>query len=134
VNGLKGYDEGAPGILLLSSIAARQLENLGWTKEKIKEFLWENSTIPFSKLKRTGLLNYIIESGIDPRTLPEPWPITRKARNLMIVVTGGRHPTQAYWMQGAHGPKTVSAPILLPADWEHLLQQAHTDLGPPPLE
>jgi hypothetical protein len=134
VNGLKGYDAGAPGILLLSSIAARQLANLGWTKEDIKEFLWENSTIPFSKLKRTGLLNYIIESGIDPRNMPEPWPITRRARNLMIVVTGGRHPTQAYWMQGAHGPKTVSAPILLPAAWEELLDQANRDLGPIPPE
>jgi hypothetical protein len=80
------------------------------------------------------MLNYITESGIDPQTLADPWPITRKARNLMLVVTGGRHPTQAYWMQGAQGRKTVSVHILLPADWEHLLQQANTDLGPPPPE
>ena len=65
VNGLVGYDKGAPGILLLSSIAARQLANLGWTKEKIKEFLWENSKIPVSKLRRAGMLYYFEDRGID---------------------------------------------------------------------
>ncbi len=131
VNGLKGYDEGAPGILLLSSIAARQLASLGWTKEKIKEFLWENSKIPVSKLKRTGMLYYLESAGFNPQALPDPWPITRTAENLMIVVAGGRHPTQAYWMQGAQGPKTISARIELPANWEQLLIEADTELGPP---
>ena len=67
VNGLKGYEEGAPGILLLSSIAARQLAALGWTKEKIKEFLWENSRIPVSRLRRSGMLYYLEERGFDTR-------------------------------------------------------------------
>jgi hypothetical protein len=132
VNGLIGYDKGAPGILLLSSIAAVQLANLGWTKEKIKEFLWENSKIPVSKLRRAGMLYYFEDRGINPQTLPDPWPITRQAGNLMIVVAGGRHPTQAYWMQGAQGPKTVSVRIKLPADWEKLLLEADTELGPLP--
>ena len=52
----------------------------------------------------------------------------------MIIVAGGRHPTQAYWMQGAQGPKTVSARIQLPANWEKLLQEADTELGPLPAE
>ena len=134
VNGLRGYDEGAPGVLLLSSIAARQLSNLGWTKEKIKEFLWEKSKIPVAKLKKTGMLYYLEARGFDLQTLPDPWPITRRARNLMIVVAGGRHPTQAYWMQGAQGPKAVKAPIRLPAGWEELLKEADLELGPPPVE
>jgi hypothetical protein len=134
VNGLKGYEEGAPGILLLSSIAARQLADLGWTKEKIKGFLWENSRIPLSRLKRSGMFYYLEERGFDPRTLPDPWPITRKPGNLMIVIAGGRHPTQAYWMQGAQGPKAVSVRIHLPARWEELLREAEADLGPLPPE
>jgi hypothetical protein len=80
------------------------------------------------------MLYYFEDRGIDPQTLPDPWPITRKARNLMIIVAGGRHPTQAYWMQGAQGPKTVSARIQLPANWEKLLQEADTELGPLPAE
>ena len=134
VNGLKGYEEGAPGILLLSSIAARQLAALGWTKEKIKEFLWENSRIPVSRLRRSGMLYYLEERGFDTRALPDPWPITRRPRNFMIVIAGGRHPTQAYWMQGAHGPKTASAPIRVPVKWEELLREAEADLGPLPPE
>jgi hypothetical protein len=134
VNGLRGYDEGTPGILLLSSTAALQLANLGWTKDKIKGFLWENSRIPVSKLKQTGMLYYLKERGIDPETLPDPWPITRSPRNIMIVVAGGRHPTQAYWMQGAQGPKTVSARIHLPAGWEELLKEADAEMGPAPAE
>ena len=134
VNGLMGYDEGAPGILLLSSVAAHQMANLGWSKEKIKEFLWENSRIPVSALKRAGMLYYFEDRGIDLETLPDPWPITRKASNLMLVVAGGRHPTQAYWMQGAHGPKTASSRIHLPANWERLLQEADAEMGPAPTE
>ena len=129
INGLKGWDEGAPGILLLSSTTALQMAGLGWTKEKIKTFLWENSKIPISRLRQTGMLNYIEERGVDPRSLPDPWPITRRAENLMMVVAGGRHPTQAYWMQGAQGPKTVSVRIRLPALWEQLIQEADEDLN-----
>ena len=134
VGGLKGYDAGTPGILLLSSTAALQLASLGWTKEKIKDFLWENSKIPVSKLKRTGMIYYLKERGMDPETLPDPWPITRTPRNLMIVVAGGRHPTQAYWMQGAYGTKTVSSRIRLPSAWDQLLKEAEAELGPPPDE
>jgi hypothetical protein len=134
IHGLIGYNEGAPGILLLSSIAARQLANLGWTKEKIKKFLWENSKIPISKLRRTGMFYYFEDRGIDPKTLPDPWPISQRPENLMIVVTGGRHPSQAYWMQAALGPKPVSKGIQLPAKWEELLHQADTELGPAPAE
>jgi hypothetical protein len=77
---------------------------------------------------------YLKERGMDPETMPDPWPITRTARNIMIVVAGGRHPTQAYWMQGAQGPKTVSARIHLPVRWEELLKEADAEMGPAPAE
>jgi hypothetical protein len=77
---------------------------------------------------------YFEDRGIDPQTLPDPWPISRKPENLMIAVAGGRHPSQAYWMQGALGPKTVSTRIHLPAGWEELLKEADAEMGPPPAE
>jgi hypothetical protein len=52
----------------------------------------------------------------------------------MIVVAGGRHPTQAYWMQGAQGPKAVSSRVHLPAGWEELLKEADAEMGPAPAE
>ena len=134
VNAMEGYEEGTPGILLLSATTVQQLAKLGWTKEKIKEFLWENTKIPVAKLKRAAMLLYLEDKGIDTKNMPDPWPITAKAKNIMIAVAGGRHPTHAYWMQGAQGSKTVSVPIRLPADWERLLKEAAADLGPPPAD
>lgn len=134
VNALDGYVEGTPGILLLSSTVSNQLAGLGWTKEKIKEFLWENSKIPVSELKKEAMLLYMQDKGIDTKVMPDPWPITSRAKNIMIVVAGGKHPTHAYWMQAAQGPKTVSAKIKLPANWEKLLKEAEEELGPLPTE
>jgi hypothetical protein len=50
----------------------------------------------------------------------------------MIVVAGGRHPTHAYWMQAAQGPKVANAQIRLPTKWAELIKAAEQDLGPIP--
>jgi hypothetical protein len=132
VGALDGYKEGAPGILLLSTTVANQLAELGWTQSKIKDFLWENSKIPVSNLKKQAMLLYMEVKGIDMKKMPDPWPIASKAKNIMMAVAGGSHPTHAYWMQGAQAPKTVSKAINLPSDWEKLLREAEEDLGPLP--
>ena len=130
----EGYEEGTPGILIMSSTIVHQLARLGWTKEKIKEFLWENSKVPVAKLKRAAMLLYMEGKGIDLKTMPDPFPITSKAKNIMIVIAGGHHPTHAYWMQAAQGPKTVSVKVKLPANWQQLLKEAEEELGPPPVD
>jgi hypothetical protein len=132
VNALDGYDEGTPGILLISSTVANQLAKLGWTKAKIKDFLWENTKIPVSELKREAMLLYMEDKGIDTKKMPDLFPITSKAKNIMLVVAGGAHPTHAYWMQAAQGPKTVIKKIQLPGNWATLLKEAEEELGPPP--
>jgi hypothetical protein len=133
INGLTGYDEGTPGILLLSSTVANQLAELGWTREKIREFLWENSKIPVADLKKQAMLLYMQDNGIDIKHMPDPWPITSKPKNITVLVAGGRHPTHAYWMQAAQGPKLVNAKIVLPAKWNDLIKEAEKDLGPIPV-
>ena len=72
--------------------------------------------------------------GINLKTMPDPFPITSKAKNIMIVIAGGQHPTHAYWMQAAQGPKTVSVKVKLPANWQQLLKEAEEELGPPPVD
>ena len=47
----------------------------------------------------------------------------------MIVVAGGGHPTNSYWLQG-YGPGVVGRPIELPSAFERLLADAERDLGP----
>ncbi|MFC1966454.1 hypothetical protein ACFLWI_05870 [Chloroflexota bacterium] len=133
-HGLNGYvKERTPGILLLPSTVASQLASLGWTKKKIKEFLWENTKIPLSELKRTGFIRWIEYHGNPAETLQDPWPITSKPENIMIVVAGGRHPTHAYWMQSAFAPKVVSREIKLPVNWNELIKEAEEELGPLPM-
>jgi hypothetical protein len=128
-NALEGYQDGTPGILLFSSTTANQLAKLGWTKEKIKDFLWENSKVPMEKLKKAGMQYFIQDRKLDPKDIVDPFPITKKARNIMLVVAGGGHPTHAYWMQAAQGPKTVYREIQLPAGWNQLLEEAEAELG-----
>jgi len=131
VSSFDGYREGTPGILLISSPVAGQLASSGWTKKKIKEFLWENSKIPLSEIKKTGFIRWIEYENLT-ETLRDPWPITSKPENLMIVVAGGRHPTHAYWLQSAMAPRVVSAEIKLPTNWDKLIKESVEDLGPVP--
>ncbi len=128
-NMLVGYDNGTPGILLISRAVARQLASLGWTKEKIRKFLWENSSIPLSEVKRTGLTVWIQHAG---QTLKDPWPITNKPDNIILLVAGGAHTTHAYWMQAGSARRPSSREIRLPAKpkWDDLLKQAESDLEP----
>ena len=127
-NGFACYYEGTPGVLLISRAVARQLADLGWTRQSIQQFLWEHSSLSMDELKRTGLLEYVERDGLTA-TLRDPWPITAKPENIAIVVAGGGHPTHAFWMQAAQSPKLAGAPISLPAGWSDLMDEAERDLG-----
>jgi hypothetical protein len=133
LNCLEGYHEGTPGMVLLSATVANQNAELGWTKEKIKTFLWENSKVPMSDLKKYGFIKYVDDRKDIKDTLKDPWPITSKAKNIILVVAGGQHPTHAYWMQTASSTQPVNVKIKLPANWNALLTEAEADLGPPPM-
>jgi hypothetical protein len=58
----------------------------------------------------------------------DPWPITASPDNFTLVVAGGGHPTNSYWLQG-YSPGVVGRLIELPASFEHLLDEAERDLG-----
>jgi len=59
----------------------------------------------------------------------DPWPITAGPDNFVIVVAGGAHPTNSYWLQG-YSPGVVGRPIELPPSFDTLLDDAERDLGP----
>ncbi len=133
VNMLDGYEEGTPGILLLPAPVANQLAGLGWTRERIQQFLWENSRIPKAQVE-ASLLTWLQRrnNGLDASGLPDLWPITKKPRNIVILVAGGQHSTHALWMQAAYGPRLANAKIVLPDQWDDLIEEAERDLGPLP--
>jgi len=128
--------EGSPGIVVMARGTAAGFSAQGWSKEKIKEFLWENSKIPWDdNLKYRGLEDARMRiRGLEGRIVEgKPWPITSKPRNIMIAVTGGAQSGHGYWMQLGQAAPT-KAKITLPKNWDALLKQAEKDLGPIPAD
>jgi hypothetical protein len=131
IGGLMGYTEGTPGIMLVPRVVAQMMAEQGWTKPKLKQFLYDNSKIPLEHLKRGGALSWF-EIDSNPITREsckqDPWPVTLNPENLVFVVAGGSHPTHAYWLQGT-GPHVHGRVIRTPETFDRLLAQADRDLG-----
>ena len=129
--GLAGYEHGTPGILMLPGVVAQTMTGLGWTKASMREFLWEHSRIPAAELRRAGCPAWIeIDTSKVARDslALDPWPITARPENFVIVVAGGGHPTNSYWLQG-YSPAVVGRPVDLPASFESLLADAEREMG-----
>jgi hypothetical protein len=126
---LTGYETGTPGVVMISSVVAGTLARLGWDKRKMREFLWQNSKIPMAQLRRAGAPGWInIASSASARASIDldPWPITAKPDNIVIVVSGGGHPSHAQWLQGFSNG-VIGREIALPSGFEQLLAQADRD-------
>lgn len=121
--------EGAAGFLLMARGTAQGLSGLGWSKEEVKTYLWENSKVAASKLvghAGAGQLNRRY-------TLQDPMPITMSPKGIKIVVAGGLQSGHMMWLQVGCCPEQVtSAEVKLPANWDKLLKKAEEDLGPLP--
>jgi hypothetical protein len=125
--------DGAAAIVLLGGDAAQRLSHLGWSKEKVKSFLWENSKVPESKLLRRWIERMLSEGSVPKEYATFPIPIAMSPSNIMIVVTGGRQSGHAHWMAPSLTVKKVmTKEIKLPANWRELLKKADIDLGPRP--
>ncbi|MGA0034112.1 MAG: hypothetical protein ACO3HA_12385, partial [Burkholderiales bacterium] len=128
---LSGWEKGTPGAMLISPVVAGMMAKLGWTPQKLREFLWENSKIPMAQLKRGGGPAWI-EIDANPVTRDsiklDPWPIAQKPDNLILVVAGGDHPTHSQWLQ-AHSPAVVGRLIRTPESFDRLLAESDRDLG-----
>lgn len=116
-------DEPAPGavsgVVLMGYNMPKVLMEFGWTKEKVSDFLRENSVPSWEQLVRTG--------RVDPAATPEI-PVIAP---VMLVIAGGDQSNQSLVMQGGTvGQMLVSKEIKLPANWDALLAQSEEDLGP----
>jgi hypothetical protein len=132
VHALAGYERGTPGILMRPGVVAQTMAGLGWTKSTIREFLWEHSKIPAADLRRAGCPAWIeIDASkvVRESLALDPWPITASPDNFIVIVAGGGHPTNSYWLQG-YSPGVVGRTIELPAGFDGLLAEAERDLGP----
>ena len=131
VASLVGYDNGTPGILMIPTVVAHIMTELGWTKKSMREFLWEHSRIPADHMRRSGAAQWVTV-GASPAMLEslalDPWPISASPDNLVIVCAGGDHPTNSFWLQG-YSPRVTGREIGLPEDFNRLIAEADRDLG-----
>lgn len=128
---LAGWENGTPGMMMVSPVVAGMMAKLGWTPPKLREFLWQHSKIPMEQVKRAGGLAWI---EIDASPLAresiklDPWPIAMRPDNIILVVAGGDHPTHSQWLQ-AHSPAVVGRQIRTPESFDRLLAESDRDLG-----
>jgi hypothetical protein len=124
------------GIALFGRASAKGLADLGWSKEKVKAYLWENAKIPWSMVQKMGTPGQVEQWLKDSKgayVKGQPWPITLDPKNIMIVVAGGEQSGHMYWIQGGNGPvAATNAEIKLPDRWNDLLKKAEGDIGPAP--
>ncbi len=119
---------GAPGVMLLPRGTVRGLAGLGWTKQKVKEFLWENSRFS-PNLWLKAKLDHNQKGGfIDKSEVRWPMPICKSPENIILAVAGGAQSGHSYYL-GSYGPAVMSKPIDLPAGFSRLLGEAEDDLG-----
>ncbi|MFC1966255.1 hypothetical protein ACFLWI_04845 [Chloroflexota bacterium] len=124
--------EGAAGILLIAGGTAQWLSKLGWSKDEVKAYLWENSKIPASELAR------LVQPGKTmsiqfKKILRDPMPISMSQKGIKIVVAGGMQSGHMMWLQvGCCPEQLVSAEVKLPTSWNQLLKKAEEELGPAP--
>jgi hypothetical protein len=57
----------------------------------------------------------------------DPWPITASPDNIVLIVAGGSHPTNSYWLQG-YSPGVVGREVHVPEHFGHLLDDTSRDL------
>ncbi len=128
---LPGYENGTPGILIIPGVVAQTMAGLGWSKSSMREFFWNHSKIPSDHLRRAGCSAWI-EIDANPVTREslnlDPWPITSRPENFVLIVAGGGHPTNSYWLQG-YCPRVIGRPINIPDDFARLLAEADRDHG-----
>ena len=121
-----GYAEGTPGIVVLSKVVAADLASLGWTKQSIREFLYENSKVPMADMRRAGGIAWmeIASTAVARESMKlDPWPIAAKAANIGLVVAGGGHSSHALWLQG-YCPGVIGREIKLPPAFDLLVDEA----------
>jgi hypothetical protein len=117
--------------MLLTRVVAESAASLGWNKQKIREFLVTHSRIPQEQIKRTGGRAWIEiahdESARNSIDL-DPWPITSKPENLILIVAGGGHPTHSFWLQGS-SPAVIGRQMRMPETFDRLIENAEKELA-----
>ena len=126
-------------MLILSPVLAKTIASSGFSRDDVKQYLFDHARIPASKFERyigewtnivpgRRLLSGLVAEGKAPPVMAESSdperlvPIVAKPEDFMIAVSGDPLRTNAYTFahNGVLGYPVTEA-IELPADWDALL-------------
>lgn len=119
------------GLALLPHSFVESLASVnGYTKDDVRQFLWDNSKVPYETVVSWGYEAFMERGGIyKPGDMVAAAP---RADQITLVVTGGSQGGHGYWMAPFMTGHNTAVEIELPANWDDLLFQAEIDLGPIP--
>lgn len=128
-------------LLVMSPSVAKVIAKGGWTKDDIRQYLYENVKAPAGLLEKLtrqiGISSFsfcaAVDEGMAPREYCESTdsqrmvPVFLRPDWIGIVVSGdpGRNQSKGYVQNHEQGPP-ISKKIELPANWEQLLKEAKT--------
>jgi hypothetical protein len=121
-------DTSAPCVFLMPRGTVKAFSDLGWTKKRVKEFLWENSKFTPNLWLKKSLDEKVAGGAILAEDIRWPMPICKTPDNIILAVAGGAQSGHGYYM-AAYGPAVVSREIELPKNFDGLLADADRDLG-----
>ena len=102
---------GGNPVVLLSQGHARLFTNQGFTKQAVKEWLFEHCKIPLDRFPaETSMINY--EEGFvrdGDRVCP-----CRRAEDILLVVAGGPEPYHAAYCGNFGDTTAVTKPVEMP--------------------
>jgi hypothetical protein len=132
---VRGDEQGVShaGVLVMNRSHARALAKVGWTKEKIQSYLYENVRIPMSileKLKDTTQWNRLPPFWVKEWPSKTPIPIIDRPEGFLIIVAGGELGRNAWLPCGGRSRVAQTVEIERPKNWDKLITQSEIDLGP----
>jgi len=124
--------------LLLSPPVAKSLADAGYSKQDVRQYIYENTRMPLRDfewvLKYTAILRTTLRERVEAGVFPDeflgaPDDLVRVLSSpdiLHIVVCGDPHRNRVMVMEGGHTRPTTKQ-IALPANWHDLLISARND-------
>jgi hypothetical protein len=114
-------------VLFVAQDTAAELKARGWTKEKIRKFVFENGRIPFARYKKRfidtnkvqGLPEWVLKTTDPQAMIPVPF-----MDHFLIVVSGGAGEKSMIVPVWSQSRKVISREVRLPSAWGELLAKS----------
>ncbi len=113
-------------LLIIAQDTAAMLARKGWTKDKIRKYIYEHARLPFQKYKKRfidtrkvhGVPEWVLKNTDPEAMIPVPF-----MNHLVILVAGGTGEKSMLIPVWAGTKKVISQEIRTPSDWKDILKK-----------